>query len=111
VGSSQTVSVGSDDSLTVGGGRTESIANDLAQKVDGGRSSEVANDDALKVGKTLVVDVAESITIKTGDASITMNKDGTITIKGKDITIDGSGEINGKAGKNIVLKGQKILQN
>ena len=49
--------------------------------------------------------------ITTGSASIMMKKDGTITIKGKDITIEGSGEIVGKASKNMTLKGQKILQN
>jgi len=40
-----------------------------------------------------------------------MKKDGTIMIKGKDITVDGSGEITAKASKNITMKGQKILQN
>ena len=40
-----------------------------------------------------------------------MKKDGTITIKGKDITIEGSGKINVKAGANVVMKGSKILQN
>ena len=40
-----------------------------------------------------------------------MKKDGTITIRGKNITIDGSGAINVKASKNVVVKGQKILQN
>ena len=40
-----------------------------------------------------------------------MKKDGTITIAGKDITIDGSGKINVKASGNITMKGQKILQN
>ena len=48
---------------------------------------------------------------KTGSASITMKKDGTIVIKGKDITIDGSGKINIKASSDIVMKGSKILQN
>jgi type VI secretion system secreted protein VgrG len=51
------------------------------------------------------------VSIKTGSASITMKKDGTIQIKGKDITIDGSGKINIKAGGDIVMKGSKILQN
>ena len=37
------------------------------------------------------------MTIITGKASINMKKDGTITIKGKDITVDGSGKINVKA--------------
>ena len=40
-----------------------------------------------------------------------MKKDGTIVIKGKDISIEGSGKINVKASKDIVMKGSKILQN
>jgi type VI secretion system secreted protein VgrG len=49
--------------------------------------------------------------LKTGDASITMKKDGTIQIKGKDITIMGSGKINVKADGDVVVKGSKITQN
>ena len=51
------------------------------------------------------------MTITTGDASISMKKDGTITIKGKDITVQGSGKINIKADSDITMKGSKILQN
>ena len=40
-----------------------------------------------------------------------MKKDGTITIKGKDITVEGSGKINVKASSDIMMKGSKILQN
>jgi type VI secretion system secreted protein VgrG len=40
-----------------------------------------------------------------------MKKDGTITIQGKDITIKGSGKIVVQASNEIVMKGQKILQN
>jgi len=58
-----------------------------------------------------VIDAGDSVSIKTGSASITMKKDGTITIKGKDITIEGSGKINVKASSDIVMKGSKILQN
>ncbi len=46
-----------------------------------------------------------------GSASITMKKDGTITIKGKDITIEGSGKINVKASSDVVIKGSKVTQN
>ncbi len=49
--------------------------------------------------------------ITCGDASITMKKDGTINIKGKDITVNGSGDITEKASGNMTLKAQKILQN
>ena len=45
----------------------------------------------------------DEIVLKTGDAQIIMKKNGAITIQGKAITIKGSG--------NVVVKGQKILQN
>ena len=37
-----------------------------------------------------------------------MKKDGTIVIKGKDITVEGSGKINVKASSDIVMKGSKV---
>jgi type VI secretion system secreted protein VgrG len=63
------------------------------------------------VGKNFVLDAGDSITLKTGSASITMKKDGTITLQGKNITIKGSGKVNVKADSDIVMKGSKILQN
>ena len=38
-------------------------------------------------------------------------KDGTVTIKSKDVAVDASGDATFGAGKDIVLKGQKILEN
>ncbi len=103
IGAAQTNAVGADRSLTVAGAQATSVGK--------GRSTSVAEDDALTVGKNLVIEAADSISIKTGDASITMKKDGTITIKGKDITLQGSGKVNVKADSDIVMKGSKILQN
>jgi len=119
IGGGRTESVAKDEKITIGGGRTESVAKDETVSIGGGQTESVAKDraisvtgaDALTVGKTLAITAADSITLTTGSASITMNKDGTIVIKGKDITIEGSGEIHGKASKNMTLKGQKILQN
>ena len=111
VGANQTVNIGANQSISVGSNMSETVGADQSYKVTGGRSADVGKDDALKVGKNLVIDAGDSVTIKTGSASITMKKDGTITIKGKDITVDGSGKINVRAGGNIVMKGSKILQN
>jgi len=119
VGASQSLSVGADQSITVGGGQTESVAKDVALKIAGGRATEVTKTDMLavkadmgtKVDKKYVLDVGDEITIKCGDAQITLKKDGTITLKGKDITLDGSGKINAKAGGDITMKGSKINQN
>jgi type VI secretion system secreted protein VgrG len=111
VGAAQSTTVGANQSNTIGANRELTVGNDQTTQIGDSRSTTIGKDDALKVGKTLLIDVADSITIKTGSASITMKKDGTITIKGKDITVDGSGKINVKAGSDIVLKGSKILQN
>jgi type VI secretion system secreted protein VgrG len=119
VGINQSTSVGANQSATVGANRSIEVGANLSTKVSAGeardvgagRATQVAKDDALKVGKNLVIDAGDSISLKTGSASITMKKDGTITIKGKDITVEGSGKINVKASSDIVMKGSKILQN
>ena len=111
VGSDQTNSIGAKQTISVGADRTVSVSGAETHSVGKARSTSVAEDDSLKVGKNLVIDAGDSVTIKTGSASISMKKDGTITIKGKDITIDGSGKINVKASGDIVMKGSKILQN
>ena len=53
----------------------------------------------------------EEIILQVGGASITLKKDGTIIIKGNNITIEGSGKINIKASGDLVMKGSKINQN
>jgi type VI secretion system secreted protein VgrG len=40
-----------------------------------------------------------------------MKKNGEITIKGKDITLDGSGKINVKASSDVAIKGSKVTAN
>jgi type VI secretion system secreted protein VgrG len=46
-----------------------------------------------------------------GHASLVMKKDGTIVLKGRDITIEGSGRINVKAASTVDIKGSKLSQN
>jgi len=103
VGAGHKVSIGSDQSMAVGGAETRTTAE--------ARSTRGDEDDALQVGKNEDNDAGDSVTIKTGSASITMKKDGSIAIKGKDISIDSSGKVNVRASGNIVMKGSKILQN
>ncbi|MBS0447264.1 MAG: type VI secretion system tip protein VgrG [Proteobacteria bacterium] len=107
----RTETVAKDESITINGGRTESVAKDESVSVTGGRTVSIGKDDALSVGKNLSVTASESISLTTGSASIVMKKDGTITIKGKDVTIQGSGKINVKADSDVVVKGSKVSQN
>jgi type VI secretion system secreted protein VgrG len=111
VGVDQSISVGAAQQTSVGANQKNSIGKDQTNDVSNDRNSSVGNNDTLQVSKKLSIDAGEEITITTGQASISMKKDGTIAIKGKDISIEGSGEINVKASKNITMKGQKILQN
>jgi type VI secretion system secreted protein VgrG len=127
VGEKESISIGKDQSLTVSGNRvvtvdkdqTTTVTGDRKETVSKGETVQIAKDrkhqvdgnDMLKVGKELLIDAGDSITIKTGSATITMKKDGTITIKGKDITLDGSGKINIKAGGDVIVKGSKVTQN
>lgn len=111
IGNNLTVAVGADGSTTIGGNASMSIAADETRSVAKGRTTTIGEDDSLTVGKNLVISASDSVSITTGDASITMKKDGTITIKGKDITVDGSGKIGIKASGDIVMKGSKITQN
>jgi type VI secretion system secreted protein VgrG len=104
----RTETVDKDQSIDVGGNASMSVGKDEARDVGGKRSTTVGKDDLLNVGKNYVVDAGDSITIKTGDASIVMKKDGTIQVKGKNISIIGSGKINVKADSDVVVKGSKV---
>jgi type VI secretion system secreted protein VgrG len=107
----RTVAVTKDESISVTGGRTDQVTKDEQVSIGKKRSQSVGDDDTLSVGKKLAIDAGEEVEIVTGSASITMKQDGTITLKGKDITLSGDGDITIKAGGNVVIKGTKVSQN
>ncbi|MFO1106717.1 MAG: type VI secretion system tip protein TssI/VgrG [Amaricoccus sp.] len=127
IGTNQTVSVGAAYSLTVGAaatvdvgaGRTTSIAQDdkisvggaLALSVGKAGSISIGEDGVIAVGKALSIEAQDSIVLKCGAATISMKKDGTITLDGKDITLNGSGKITVKASSDVIIKGSSIKQN
>jgi type VI secretion system secreted protein VgrG len=111
VGAARTVTVGATQSTSIGASLSESIAASKSVSVGGDQTVSVGGSDSLTVGGNLTVEAGDSITLKTGGAEIIMKKDGTITIKGKDINVEGSGKINMKAGSDVTIKGSKILQN
>ncbi|MDH5546762.1 MAG: type VI secretion system tip protein VgrG [Gammaproteobacteria bacterium] len=119
VGKNRTVDVGKNETISIGDSQTISVAKDqnedigkaVSLTIGDKRTTQVGKDDMLDVGKKYTLVAADEITLKTGKASIVMKKDGTITIKGKDIKIEGTGKINVKASKDVVLKGSKVLAN
>ncbi|BCX16617.1 MAG: hypothetical protein KatS3mg117_0299 [Geminicoccaceae bacterium] len=100
-----------DRTVAIGGALDTTVKGAEERKVAAGRTSSISKDDILTIENNLIITAGDSIEIKTGKAMIIMKKDGSITIKGKDILIEGSGKIDVKADKNVTMKGQKILQN
>ncbi|RWM40906.1 type VI secretion system tip protein TssI/VgrG [Mesorhizobium sp.] len=127
VGASQSVTIGADQSFSVGGdhssqvgkARLAKIAADEGIEVGGGYSLKVAKassviigeDGVMKYGKKLYVEAADEIALKCGDASIVLKKDGTISLKGKDIRLDGSGDIDVQANGKTKIKGSSVHNN
>jgi type VI secretion system secreted protein VgrG len=111
VGANRSVTSGSNQTVTVGSAASMSVGADETRSVTGGRTTSVGKDDTLSVTNNLSITAGDSITITTGSASISMKKDGSITIKGKAITLDDGGDTNVKASGNITMKASKILQN
>ncbi|MRX35805.1 type VI secretion system tip protein TssI/VgrG [Aminobacter sp. MDW-2] len=135
IGADDSWNVASNQEVTIGADQTFNIAGNQKSKIGKGRRTEIATDDGTKVGgayelriakasmvqigedgkmnvgKTFLIEAGDAIALKCGSASISMKKDGTITIEGKDISIKGSGKINIKASSDIVMKGSEIKQN
>jgi type VI secretion system secreted protein VgrG len=97
VGSNDTTNVGKDEKLTVGKNQNLSVGDNREVKVGKNLTTNVGEDEKRDVGKTLKVNVGDEVVITCGQSSFTMKKDGTITIKGKTITIDAMQKIDEKA--------------
>ncbi len=119
IGKSRSETVGENESLDVGKnrerkvGENETVSIGKKHTIDVGdtRQTNIGKDDMSQVAKKFYLEAGDEITLKTGDASLTMKKDGTIQLKGKNITIIGSGKVGVKASSDLVLKGSKIAGN
>ena len=127
IASNRTEDVGGNETIGISGNRNETVQGNEGIEINGNqntqigqsesrdvgqnRSTNIKQNDSLDVGKHFSLTAGDSITLTTGAASITLKKDGTITISGKNITVDGSGAIKIEANRNVIVKGQKILQN
>jgi type VI secretion system secreted protein VgrG len=118
VSKGRTLSVTKDLTETVDGAMSLTVAKDRTSTFQSNLTVEVSKDHKLTVGGQQVTNVTkeaslsakkiqlkadDEITLVTGSASITMKKNGDITIKGNKITVKGDGD--------VVIKGSKIAQN
>ncbi|RJR20275.1 MAG: type VI secretion system tip protein VgrG [Nitrospiraceae bacterium] len=103
VGASSSENIGANKSVEAGGNISESAGKDVSVTSGKKMSLKAGDDFSVSGGKKGVIDIKDQITIKCGSASITMKKNGDITIEGKNINVKGSG--------NIVMKANKIMEN
>lgn len=111
IGGLQSLDVGLNQSVSVGSDQDTEIGKNQSVKVGKDRVVEVGENDDLKVGKDLVIEAGDSLTLKCGRASIVLKKNGTIQIKGKDLSLSASGKISAKASRDVTIKGSKVKAN
>ncbi len=120
IGSHETRYVGEDRSDTVGKNETRSIGaiysltvgQHESRLIGGDRSTSVGQGESVTVGKHFTLEAGEAITLRTGQASLKMNSDGTIEIRGTNLMVDASGtaQVNGAAGLQLRTGAQALLR-
>ncbi|MDH5354103.1 MAG: type VI secretion system tip protein VgrG [Gammaproteobacteria bacterium] len=119
VGENQTESIGKNKSIDVGSNHSESIAKDKTLNVGDDHTESIGKNMSINIGdnltesigKKIYIEAGDQIVLKSGSASITMKSNGDITIKGKNISLQGAGKINVKASSSVVIKGSKVSTN
>jgi type VI secretion system secreted protein VgrG len=111
VGGAHTLSVGKGQTISISATRQVNVGKADELTVGAGRKQTITGDDQVTVSKKILFDGGDEIMLKSGDASITLKKDGTIILKGKDVSITASGKINAKASGDVIIKGSKVSKN
>ena len=107
----RTHNVGINDMLNVGAAQEVSVGGFRMLNVGLYQNRNTGLDLTEKIGKKFVIDAGDEITIKTGEASINMKSDGSITFAGTTIKNLCDCEFQVTAKNNVTLKGKKILEN
>ena len=103
VGANSSENIGSDKSVDAGKNISESAGKDVSITAGKKMSLSAGDDFSVSGKKKGVIDIADQLTIKVGKATITMKKNGDISLQGAKINIKGSGD--------VAIKGAKILEN
>ncbi len=103
IGDSKTIDVGNNHNETIGSDKTIDIGSNHSESIGKNMSITVGDNLSEDVGKKIDIVAGDQIVLKTGSASITMKSNGDISIKGKNIAVQGSG--------NVTIKGSKVSTN
>lgn len=107
VGAAMNETVGAIKAEEVGANKTVMVGGSMSEQVGKNRDISVSDNSSHNAKKINIV-AEEELTIKVGKASISMKKDGTVQISGKDLDLRATGKINIKASSTVVIKGSKV---
>lgn len=107
VGSNMTVTIGGAKQQSIGGELKESVAKDEDHAIGGkyqltvkkGMNVDVGESQNTQVGKVQSANVGETYSLVVGAGKVTVQKNGDITIEGKQIRIEGTGPVYIKGSK------------
>ena len=103
IGQSASERIGGSQSIAVGTNQLETVGQDLNQRIGRNTFQQVGLDLNMASGKRTIITAGEQLVLQTGQASIVLNKNGDITIQGKNIQVKGSAE--------VIIKGSKVTTN
>jgi type VI secretion system secreted protein VgrG len=111
VGGAYTIEVGAAMNTTIGGVQGTQVAKSRFVSVGSNQTTTIGGNHSEDVKKSRTTTAGDRIELICGAASLTLKKDGTIVLKGKDISVQASGKATVKASGDLVLKGSKIMEN
>ncbi|MFY1708504.1 type VI secretion system Vgr family protein [Tritonibacter scottomollicae] len=83
------MTAGTNVTLSAGAGRNDQVAKDYTMQVTGAATITTSQSKREFVGKSLFLDVTDGITIRTGASCLKMDADGTISLTGTHIVLNG----------------------
>jgi len=111
VNGNKTLTVNKDDKTTVKGMQDVSLTKDGTYMAEGKVFWHSDGGSVFRSKDSVKIESEKDIEIVVGQARLMMKKDGTISINGKDITLDASGAGTFKADKDVKIKGKNVNHN
>ncbi|MBK8977502.1 MAG: type VI secretion system tip protein VgrG [Planctomycetes bacterium] len=105
VDGNETIEIGKDRKEDVKGNETISISKDRKVTVTGEEKITISKSQTVSVTQKITVTAGQEIVFKCGAASLTMKADGTIQLKGVQVTVEGAATLTAKSGGQTKVEG------
>jgi type VI secretion system secreted protein VgrG len=104
VAKAKTESVTENSGESVGKARTLSVGTDYSIDVSGNMSTTVGSNQSEKVELEKTLEVGSKLTIKVGDATVTIEKNGDVTVQGANLSVKTTGDVKVESSGKVDVK-------